>query len=98
MKSPALRSSICLSSNARRHPLASPAAVARAGGPGGDARLSPAIIAANGDALSHALESYTARPHSAKAKNYEGFDGANDPMNQGANLCRATWVRARHCA
>mgnify|MGYP002138748533 CR=1 FL=1 len=49
--------------------------------------LSPAIIAANGfDALSHALESYTARPHSAKAKNYEGFDGARRPMNQGANL------------
>ena len=49
--------------------------------------LSPAIIAANGfDALSHALESYTARPYSAKAKNYDGFDGAKRPMNQGANL------------
>jgi len=49
--------------------------------------LTPAIVAANGfDALSHALESYTARPHSAKVKNYEGFDGARRPMNQGANL------------
>ncbi len=49
--------------------------------------LSSAVIAANGfDALSHALESYTARPHSAKAKTYEGFDGAKRPMNQGANL------------
>jgi hydroxyacid-oxoacid transhydrogenase len=49
--------------------------------------LSPAVIAANGfDALSHALESYTARAHSAKAKSYEGFDGAKRPMNQGANL------------
>ncbi|HPT57961.1 MAG TPA: hydroxyacid-oxoacid transhydrogenase, partial [Casimicrobium sp.] len=49
--------------------------------------LTPAVIAANGfDALSHALESYTARPHSAKAKAYEGFDGAKRPMNQGANL------------
>ncbi|TAG02027.1 MAG: iron-containing alcohol dehydrogenase [Betaproteobacteria bacterium] len=49
--------------------------------------LSPAIIAANGfDALSHALESYTARAHSAKAKSYDGLDGAKRPMNQGANL------------
>jgi hydroxyacid-oxoacid transhydrogenase len=49
--------------------------------------LSPAIIAANGfDALSHALESYTARAHSAKPKLYEGDDGAKRPMNQGANL------------
>jgi len=49
--------------------------------------LSPAVIAANGfDALSHALESYTARPHSAKPKMYEGDDGAKRPMNQGANL------------
>ncbi|MEQ1596770.1 MAG: hydroxyacid-oxoacid transhydrogenase [Casimicrobium sp.] len=49
--------------------------------------LTPAVIAANGfDALSHALESYTARPHSAKAKAYEGFDGSKRPMNQGANL------------
>ncbi len=49
--------------------------------------LSPAVIAANGfDALSHALESYTARPHSAKPKMYEGLDGAKRPMNQGANL------------
>jgi hydroxyacid-oxoacid transhydrogenase len=48
--------------------------------------LPPAVIAANGfDALSHALESYTARAHSAKVKNYEGFDGAKRPMNQGAN-------------
>ncbi len=49
--------------------------------------LAPAVIAANGfDALSHALESYTARAHSAKAKTYDGFDGAKRPMNQGANL------------
>jgi hydroxyacid-oxoacid transhydrogenase len=49
--------------------------------------LSSAVIAANGfDALSHALESYTARAHSTKAKSYEGFDGAKRPMNQGANL------------
>lgn len=49
--------------------------------------LTSAVIAANGfDALSHALESYTARPHSAKAKAYEGFDGSKRPMNQGANL------------
>ena len=49
--------------------------------------LPAAVIAANGfDALSHALESYTARPHSAKAKTYEGDDGAKRPMNQGANL------------
>jgi alcohol dehydrogenase class IV len=49
--------------------------------------LSPAVIAANGfDALSHALESYTARPHSAKPKMYDGPDGSKRPMNQGANL------------
>ena len=49
--------------------------------------LSPAVIAANGfDALSHALESYTARPHSAKPKLYDGFEAAKRPMNQGANL------------
>ena len=49
--------------------------------------LSSAVIAANGfDALSHALESYTARAHSAKPKLYEGDDGAKRPMNQGANL------------
>jgi hydroxyacid-oxoacid transhydrogenase len=49
--------------------------------------LSSPVIAANGfDALSHALESYTARAHSAKAKNYVGFDGAKRSMNQGANL------------
>jgi hydroxyacid-oxoacid transhydrogenase len=49
--------------------------------------LSSAVIAANGfDALSHALESYTARAHSAKPKLYEGPDGAKRPMNQGANL------------
>ena len=49
--------------------------------------LSSAVIAANGfDALSHALESYTARPHSAKPKLYDGDDGAKRPMNQGANL------------
>lgn len=49
--------------------------------------LTPAVIAANGfDALSHALESYTARAHSAKTKAYENFDGAKRPMNQGANL------------
>lgn len=49
--------------------------------------LPSAVIAANGfDALSHALESYTARAHSAKTKTYEGFDGAKRPMNQGANL------------
>ena len=49
--------------------------------------LSPAVIAANGfDALSHALESYTARPHSAKPMTYAQPDGAKRPMNQGANL------------
>ena len=49
--------------------------------------LSPAVIAANGfDALSHALESYTARAHSSKPKLYDGADGAKRPMNQGANL------------
>ena len=65
------------SSNARQASFASPAAVARAGGPEVTHTLSPAIIAANGfDALSHALESYTARPHSAKAKNHEGFPTA----------------------
>lgn len=49
--------------------------------------LSSGVIAANGfDALSHALESYTARPHSAKPKLYDGEDGAKRPMNQGANL------------
>ena len=49
--------------------------------------LSSGAIAANGfDALSHALESYTARPHSAKPKLYDGDDGAKRPMNQGANL------------
>jgi hydroxyacid-oxoacid transhydrogenase len=49
--------------------------------------LPSAVIAANGfDALSHALESYTARPHSAKQKVYDGADGAKRPMNQGANL------------
>jgi hydroxyacid-oxoacid transhydrogenase len=49
--------------------------------------LPSAVIAANGfDALSHALESYTARAHSNKPKLYDGFDGAKRPMNQGANL------------
>ena len=61
-------------------------------------RCRPPIIAANGfDALSHALESHTARPHSQAAENYEGFDGARRPMNQGANLW-SDMVRAKHCA
>jgi hydroxyacid-oxoacid transhydrogenase len=44
--------------------------------------LSPGIIAANGfDAISHALEAYTARPHSTRAP---AANAAMRPMNQGA--------------
>ncbi|MGC2517491.1 MAG: hydroxyacid-oxoacid transhydrogenase [Burkholderiales bacterium] len=46
--------------------------------------LPPTIVAASGfDAMSHALESYTARPHAARGRT--GI-ASQRPMNQGANL------------
>ena len=46
--------------------------------------LPPTIVAASGfDAMSHALESFTARPHAARSRT--GI-ASERPMNQGANL------------
>ncbi len=52
--------------------------------PNVSATLPSGVIAANGfDAISHALEAYTARAHSTRAA---AANGALRPMNQGANM------------